>query len=42
MPQDLYLKFTTEAQAASVLYTLHPEVVEADGITAYTTPNYPV
>lgn len=40
---DLYLKFTTEAEAASVLYTLHPEVVDEDGITvteAYTTPNY--
>ena len=40
---DLYLKFTDEAEAASVLYTLHPEVLEEDGITvteAYTTPNY--
>jgi hypothetical protein len=40
---DLYLKFADKAQAASVLYTLHPEVVEEDGITvteAYTTPNY--
>ena len=40
---DLYLKFTDEAESASVLYTLHPEVVEEDGITvteAYTTPNY--
>ena len=40
---DLYLKFTDEAEAASVLYTLHPEVVDDDGITvteAYTTPNY--
>lgn len=40
---DLYLKFADEAEAASVLYTLHPEVVEDDGITvteAYTTPNY--
>jgi hypothetical protein len=40
---DLYLKFTNEAEAASILYTLHPEVVEEDGITiteAYTTPNY--
>jgi hypothetical protein len=40
---DLYLKFADEAEAASVLYTLHPEAVEADGVTvteAYTTPNY--
>jgi len=40
---DLYLKFADEAEAASVLYTLHPEAVEDDGITiteAYTTPNY--
>lgn len=40
---DLYLKFTDEAEAASILYTLHPEAVEADGVTvteAYTTPNY--
>ena len=40
---DLYLKFADEAEAASVLYTLHPEAVETDGITvteAYTTPNY--
>jgi hypothetical protein len=40
---DMYLKFADEAEAASVLHTLHPEAVEADGITiteAYTTPNY--
>lgn len=40
---DLYLKFTDEAQATAVLYTLHPEVVEEDGVTvteAYTTANY--
>lgn len=40
---DMFLKFTDEAEAASVLYTLHPEVVGEDGITiteAYTTPNY--
>lgn len=40
---DLYLKFTDEAEAASVLYTLHPEVMEEDGTVsaeAYTTSNY--
>ena len=40
---DLYLKFTDEAQATAVLYTLHPEVVEEDGLTvteAYVTANY--
>lgn len=40
---DLYLKFTDEAEAASVLYTFHPKVVGDDGVTvteAYTTPNY--
>jgi hypothetical protein len=43
MYQDLYLKFADEAAANAVLYTVHPEVVEEDGITiteAYTTPNY--
>ncbi len=40
---DLYLKFTDEAEADAVLYTLHPEAVEEDGVTvteAYSTPNY--
>lgn len=40
---DLYLKFTDEAEANAVLYTLHPEVVDEDGTVtaeAYTTPNY--
>ena len=40
---DLYLKFTDEAEAAAVLYTLHPEVTNEDGAVvteAYTTPNY--
>jgi hypothetical protein len=40
---DLYLKFTDEVEAASVLYALHPEVMEEDGTVsaeAYTTSNY--
>lgn len=39
---DLYLKFTDEAEATTVLYTLHPEVTDEEGTVteAYTTANY--
>lgn len=40
---DLYLKFTDEAAATAVLYTLHPEVTDEQGTVvadAYTTANY--
>lgn len=40
---DLFLKFADEAEAASVLYTLHPEVVAEDGTVVtktYSTPNF--
>ena len=40
---DLYLKFADEAEANSVLYTIHPAELDDDGITVteeYTTPNY--
>ena len=43
MHTDLYLKFADKAEANSVLYTVHPETVDEDGVTvseAYTTPNY--
>jgi hypothetical protein len=43
MATPYYLAFTDEAQADSVLYTVHPAVTDIDGnvITeAYTTPNY--
>ena len=43
MYTDLYLKFADEAEANSVLYTVHPETVDEDGVTVseeYTTPNY--
>ena len=43
MHTDLYLKFADEAEANSVLYTVHPETVDEDGVTVseeYTTPNY--
>jgi hypothetical protein len=40
---DLFLKFADEAQATSVLYTQHPEVVDESGSVvteAYSTPNF--
>jgi hypothetical protein len=40
---DLYLKFADEAEADSVLYTVHPATLDEDGVTVseqYTTPNY--
>jgi hypothetical protein len=40
---DAYLKFADEAEANSVLYTVHPETVDDNGVViveAYTTPNY--
>jgi hypothetical protein len=40
---DLYLSFEDAAQADSVLYTVHPEVVDENNVViaeAYTTPNY--
>lgn len=40
---DLYLKFTDEAAATAVLYTLHPEVTDENGVVtaeAYTAANY--
>lgn len=40
---DLYLKFNSEAEANSVLYTTHPAQLDDDGVTIseeYTTPNY--
>jgi hypothetical protein len=43
MYTDLYLKFADEEEANSVLYTVHPEAVDEDGVTLseeYTTPNY--
>ncbi len=43
MYSDLYLKFSDEAQADAILYTVHPEEVDEDGtviVEAYTTPNY--
>ena len=43
MYTDFYLKFADEAEANSVLYTVHPAVMDEDGnvIEAeYTKPNY--
>ena len=43
MYSDFYLKFADEAQANSILYTVHPAEVDEDGVIiveAYTTPNY--
>jgi hypothetical protein len=43
MYTDLYLKFADEDEANSILYTVHPETVDEDGVTVseeYTTPNY--
>jgi len=43
MYTDLYLKFTDQAEADSILYTVHPEEVDDNGVIiveAYTTPNY--
>ena len=43
MYTDFYLKFANEAEANSVLYTVHPATVDEDGVTVseeYTTPNY--
>lgn len=43
MYQDFYLSFEDAVQADSVLYTLHPEVVDENNVViaeAYTTPNY--
>ena len=40
---NVCLKFTDEAQAKSVLYTDHPAILDADGVTvteAYSTPNF--
>lgn len=40
---NICLKFTDEAQAKSILFTEHPETLDADGITvteAYSTPNF--
>ena len=40
---DLYLKFADQAEADSILYTVHPEEVDDNGVIiveAYTTPNY--
>jgi hypothetical protein len=43
MYTDLYLLFADEAEADAILYTLHPEEVDEEGVIiveAYTTPNY--
>ena len=43
MYTDLYLKFADQAEADSILYTVHPEEVDEEGVIiveAYTTPNY--
>ena len=43
MYTDLYLKFADEAEANSVLYTVHAATLDEDGVTVseeYTTPNY--
>ena len=43
MYTDLYLKFADQSEADSILYTVHPEEVDEDGVViveAYTTPNY--
>jgi len=43
MYTDLYLKFADEAEANSVLYTVHPATLDEDGVTVseeYTSPNY--
>ena len=43
MFNDLYLKFADEAEANSMLYTVTPEVLDADGNViqeASTKPNY--
>ena len=41
--QDFFLKFADEAEANSMLYTVTPEVLDAEGNViqeAYTQPNY--
>lgn len=43
MYTDLYLKFTSESEANSVLFTVHPATLDEDGVTVaeeYSTPNY--
>ena len=43
MYTDMYLKFSDEPQANSILYTVHPAEVDEDGtviVEAYTTQNY--
>ena len=43
MYSDLYLKFADQAEADLILYTVHPEEVDDEGVIiveAYTTPNY--
>jgi hypothetical protein len=43
MYTDLYLKFADQAEADAILYTVHPEEVDDNGVViveAYTTPNY--
>jgi len=43
MYTDLYLKFADQAEADAILYTVHPEEVDEEGVIiveAYTTPNY--
>jgi hypothetical protein len=40
---DLFLKFTDEAQATDTLFTQHPEVADEAGTVvkeAYSTPNF--
>ena len=43
MYTDLYLKFADQAEADAILYTVHPEEVDDNGVIiveAYITPNY--
>jgi len=43
MYTDLYLRFADQAEADAILYTVHPEEVDEEGVIiveAYTTPNY--
>ena len=43
MYADYFLKFANQAEAEAILFTTHPEVVDADGTVtaeAYQTPNF--
>lgn len=43
MYTDLYLRFTDQAEADLILYTVHPAEFQEDGVTMndeYITPNY--